>query len=141
MSDPNLLAADLRLVLGRLVRRLRAERRGLSLMHVAVLGRLDRDGPSPIVRLADGERVRPQSMAATVSALEAAGLVDRGRDPADGRRVVIDLTPAGRRALAADREQRVGWLAGAIAADLSEREQRTLAAAVELLARLADREP
>jgi DNA-binding MarR family transcriptional regulator len=141
MSDPNLLAADLRLVLGRLVRRLRAERSGLSLMHVAVLGRLDRDGPSPIGRLADGERVRPQSMATTVSALEKAGLVERGRDPADGRRVVIDLTPAGRRALAADREQRVGWLAGAIAADLSEREQRTLAAALELLARLADREP
>jgi DNA-binding MarR family transcriptional regulator len=138
MSDPYLLANDLRLMLGRLVRRLRAERRDLSLTHATVLGRLDRDGPSAIGELAAAERVRPQSMAATVAALEQTGLVGRTRDSADRRRVLIDLTAAGRAAITADRELRVGWLAEAIARDLSPREQRTLADALDLLGRLAD---
>jgi DNA-binding MarR family transcriptional regulator len=138
MPEPDSLASDLRIVLGRLVRRLRAERRGMSLSQVTVLGRLDRDGPSAIGALAAGESVRPQSMAATVAALEEAGLVTRRRDAADARRVLVDLTPAGRSAIAADREIREGWLAEAIARDLSARERRVLADAIELIGRLAD---
>ena len=75
MSDPNTLASDLRVVIGRLVRRLRAERRDVSLAQLTVLGRLDRYGLSGVSAIAAAERVRPQSMASTVAALEAAGLV------------------------------------------------------------------
>jgi DNA-binding MarR family transcriptional regulator len=140
MSEPEMLANDLRVVLGRLVRRLRAERRGMSLAQVTVLGRLDRTGPAAISDLAAGERVRPQSMAATVAALVAAGLVSRAPDAGDRRRVLIALTPTGVEALAADRRRREGWLAEAIERDLSPRERRVLADATALLARIAETE-
>ena len=138
MTQPEALASDLRVVIGQLVRRLRAERRDLSLAQVTVLGRLDRVGPCGVSDLAAGERVRPQSMASTVAALLAGGLVSRAPDPGDRRRVLIALTPAGREALAVDRRRREGWLADAIRGDLSPKEQRALADAAVLLARIAE---
>jgi DNA-binding MarR family transcriptional regulator len=134
------LAADLRVVLGQLIRRLRAERTGIPLGQVTVLGRLERGGPAGISGLAAAERVRPQSMAATVAALQDAGLVTRRADPGDGRRTLVELTAAGREALLADRRRREDWLAAAIERDLSARERRVLAEAATLLARLADDE-
>ena len=82
------------MVLGQLVRRLRAEHR-LPISHGAVLGRLERDGPATTSALAAAERVRPQSMAQTVSELEAAGLIDRTPDPDDRRQIHIGLTERG----------------------------------------------
>jgi DNA-binding MarR family transcriptional regulator len=138
MTDEHTIAADLRVVIGQLIRRLRAERRGLSLAQVSVLGHLDRSGPTGISALAAAERVRPQSMASTIVALEEGGLVSRRADPGDGRRTLIDLTPGGHAAIAEDRRRREGWLADAIDRDLSPRERRVLAEATELLRRLAD---
>jgi len=138
VTEPEALASDLRVVIGQLVRRLRAERRDLTLAQMTVLGRLDRVGPCGVSDLAAGERVRPQSMASTVAALLAAGLVSRAPDPGDRRRVLIALTPAGREALAVDRRRREGWLADAIRGDLSPKEQRALADAAVLLARIAE---
>jgi DNA-binding MarR family transcriptional regulator len=135
--DVPLAASELRVVLGQLVRRLRAEHR-FSLSHGAVLGRLDREGPRSTSDLAASERVRPQSMAQTVGELEADGLVSRRPDPADGRRAVLELTDSGRRTLEADRRHREGWLIQAIADGFSEEEQQTLARAVPLLKRLAE---
>lgn len=135
--DASLMASELRVVLGQLIRRLRAEHR-FSLAQGSVLGRLDREGPRGTSDLAAAERVRPQSMAQTVSELEAEGLIDRRPDPADGRRALLELTDSGRRTLAADRRQREGWLIQAIAESFSESEQRTLAEAIPLLRRLAD---
>jgi DNA-binding MarR family transcriptional regulator len=131
------MASELRVVLGQLVRRLRAEHR-FSLAHGAVLGRLDREGPLGTSDLAAAERVRPQSMAQTVSELEADGLVTRRPDPADGRRALLELTDQGRQTLEADRRQRDGWLIQAISESFSEQEQQALAQAVPLLTRLAD---
>src|SRR5436853_5771165 len=100
--DTARIASELRLVLGQLLRRLRAEHR-FSLSHGAVLGRLDREGPQSVSDLAAAERVRPQSMAQTVGDLEAGGLVSRQPDPTDGRRALVELTSEGRAVLAADR--------------------------------------
>ena len=138
MTESDALASELRVVIGRLIRRLRAERRGLGLSQVTVLGRLDRGGPASISALAAGESVRPQSMADTVASLVDAGLVERSPDPGDGRRVLIALTPAGRETLAADRRQREGWLAAAIERDFTAQERRVLDQATRLLDRLAD---
>jgi DNA-binding MarR family transcriptional regulator len=135
-TDTALVASELREVLGRLVRRLRAERR-FSLSQGAVLGRLDREGPQGVSDLAKAERMRPQSMAQTVSELEAEGLVERNPDPADGRRALVQLTSRGRAALQAERRAREDWLARTIERDLSAREQEALSDAVDLLRRLA----
>ena len=132
-----LLASELRVVLGQLIRRLRAEHR-FSLSQGAVLGRLDREGPSCVSDLAAAERVRPQSMAQTVRDLEADGLIARRPDPGDGRRALVELTADGHSTLAAERRQREGWLAEAIAGELSAEEQAVLRDAVPLLRRLAD---
>jgi DNA-binding MarR family transcriptional regulator len=137
-TDIALVASDLRVVLGQLIRRLRAEN-GLSLSHGAVLGRLDRCGPQSVSDLAVGERVRPQSMAQTVADLETQGLVSRSPDPSDRRRTVVAMTDAGKATLEADRGRRVGWLAEAIEDDLSPQEQALLAETVALLRRLAER--
>jgi DNA-binding MarR family transcriptional regulator len=136
-ADVSLVASELRVVLGQLVRRLRAEHR-FSLAQGGVLGRLDREGARSTSDLATAERVRPQSMAQVVGELEADGLISRRPDPADGRRALLELTDRGRRTLEADRRQREGWLIGAIAENFSEEEQRALAEAVPLLTRLAD---
>ena len=138
-TDPARTASELRVVLGALVRRLRAQHR-FPLTHGAVLGRLDRHGPKTVSQLAVAERVRPQSMAQAVSDLESDGFVARRPDPYDGRRALVELTDHGREALAADRRQRDGWLARAIELDLTGAEQDVLAAAVELIRRLAESE-
>lgn len=136
--DSALLASELRVVLGQLLRRLRAEHR-FSLSHGSVLGRLDREGPRSVSELATAERVRPQSMAQTVSELEADGLITRRPDPGDGRRALVELTEQGLAVLQADRRQREGWLAEAIAEGFTRHEQGVLEEAVGLLRRLADR--
>jgi DNA-binding MarR family transcriptional regulator len=135
--DVPLIASELRVVLGQLVRRLRAEHR-FSLAHGSVLGRLDREGPRGTSDLAAAERVRPQSMAQSVSELESDGLVSRRPDPADGRRALIELTDEGRHALEEDRRRRDGWLIRAVVEGFSEQEQQALARAVPLLRRLGD---
>jgi DNA-binding MarR family transcriptional regulator len=131
------LAGELRVVLGQLSRRLRAEHT-FSLSQGAVLGRLDREGTRSIGELAVAECVRPQSMAQTVCDLEALGLIARRADPSDGRRVLVELTESGRETLSEDRRKREGWLARAITEDLSGEEQEVLRRAVALLRRLAD---
>jgi DNA-binding MarR family transcriptional regulator len=136
-TDPAQMASELRVVLGQLVRRLRAEHT-FPLSQGAVLGRLDRQGTLSVSELAAAERVRPQSMAQTVADLEAAGLIARRPDPDDGRRALVELTNQGRTILDADRRRRDGWLARGIAGDLTAGERRTLRDAVELLRRLSD---
>jgi DNA-binding MarR family transcriptional regulator len=131
-------AGELRLVLGQLVRRLRAEY-SLPVAHASVLSRLDREGAQTTSALAAAERVRPQSMAQTLAELETTGLIDRRPDPADGRRVLIELTPGGRERVLEARGRREDWLAAAIAEELEPAEQQTLLAAVPLLRRLAGR--
>jgi len=136
-TDPALLASELRLIVGRLVRRMRVEGR-LPLAQLAVLGRLDRGGPATVSALATAERVRPQSMSQTVGELEGDRLVVRHPDPSDRRQLLVELTEAGMATLTDERRHREGWLARAIAEDLSPAERAALEAALEPLRRLAD---
>jgi DNA-binding MarR family transcriptional regulator len=133
-------ASDLRAVLGRLKRRLRQpdDADEITLPQASVLSRLAREGPMTPGALAAADRVRPQSMSTTLSAMEAQGLVARRADPDDGRRVVIALTLVGDQALQGTRRLREERLGRAIADHLTPEEQQTLIAALPLLDRLAD---
>ena len=136
-SDTAMIASELRGVIGRLVRRLRAEHR-FPLSHGSVLGRLDREGAASVSDLASREGVKPQSMAQTVGDLQDEGLVSRRPDPADGRRILVELTAAGTSALQADRAHREGWLATVISEQLTREEQQLLERAVGLLRRISE---
>ena len=129
------VASDLRVVLGQLIRRLRTEHR-FPLSQGTVLGRLDREGPQTTSALAASERVRPQSMAHTIAELRAAGYVARRPHPLDKRQILIEITEEGLARFQDDRRRREGWLADAIATQLSPDEQEILIRAVPLLDRL-----
>jgi DNA-binding MarR family transcriptional regulator len=130
------LAADLRVAVGQLVRRLRSENL-FPLTQTWVLGRLDREGPASVSDLAQAMRVRPQSMAQTVGDLEGEGLVERNPDPGDRRRALVSLTEAGQARIEADRAAREGWLVKALE-ELSDADRETVERSVEILSRLAD---
>jgi len=133
-------ASDLRVLIGRLSRRLRQPDAAdeITLPQASVLSRLDHEGPMSAGALALADRVRPQSMCTTLAALETQGLVVRRDDPEDGRRVVISLTIAGAQALQGARRLREERLGRAIADGMTAEERQTLIAALPLLDRLAE---
>jgi DNA-binding MarR family transcriptional regulator len=134
------LAGDLRVVMGQLRRRLREQANlgGLNASQLAVLGRLERDGPTTVTSLARADGMQPQSMGAIVAALEGLGLVGGAPDPADRRQKILSLTPASRDWIRAHRAAREDWLFRAIQRSLTPAEQKELAHAVGLLQRLLD---
>ncbi|MCX5072398.1 MarR family transcriptional regulator [Streptomyces sp. NBC_00513] len=132
-------AEELQLALGMLVRQMRAAAGGgISLSQMSVLKRLDRLGPCTASELARAEKIRPQSVIATVNSLQAEGLVVRTPHPTDGRRRPISLTPEGRALVSERREAGHGRLAELIVERLSPAEQRMVADVVPLLRRLAE---
>jgi DNA-binding MarR family transcriptional regulator len=134
------VAHDLRVVIERLRRRMRevATDGDLSPAQVSVLARLGKGEPGAETAsgLAALERVRPQSMAATLAVLEDAGLIRRDPDPADGRRLVVTLTPLGRDRAVGDGRAREQWFARTMAERFDADELAVLARACVLLARL-----
>ncbi|GGO25165.1 MarR family winged helix-turn-helix transcriptional regulator [Microbispora bryophytorum] len=128
-------AGDTWVAVSRLVRRLRElDAEGdLSSGQASVLVRLAKHGPASASELAAAERVRPQSMAAIVQALERAGLVERHRDPEDGRRQLVTLTEPGRERRLDDRRAREAWLARALQEHCTEAQLRTITEAMALL--------
>ena len=130
------VASELRLVLGQLIRRLRAEH---SLPDFAG----DRAQPARPRGPADDERARcGRARAAAVDGADACRARDGRADRAAPRpwrssTLHIELTPQGRERVLEGRGRREDWLAAAIAAELSPEEQRTLLAAVPLLQRLS----
>src|SRR5579859_6607411 len=134
MREPDVhdVAIALRVSIGLLLRRLRQARddEELTVPQTSALARLDRGGPATASALARLEQISPQSMGATLSALEARGFVERRSDPQDGRRVVISLSDAGLRALRDKRHARTERLAAALSSGFSETELGQLKAAV-----------
>ncbi|MCV7180217.1 MarR family winged helix-turn-helix transcriptional regulator [Mycolicibacterium sphagni] len=133
-------AQELRVMFSRLRRRLRevATADDITASQTAVLLRLFKEGPASTSELAGAERVRPQSMAATVAGLDRHGLIDRTPDPHDGRRQLITLTALGRRRAESDRKASEEWLVRAMHDRYTESERRVINEALDLLGRLDD---
>ena len=134
------LAVELRVLIGRLRRRLREEAHfgEFTPSQISALGHLERDGPATVTTLARAEGVRPQSMGATVAVLEAAGLVRGTPDPTDGRQTILSLTPTCRKMVQASRAAKEDWLSRAIGTKLTAEEQEQLSVGIDLLQRLAE---
>ncbi|WP_161883746.1 MarR family winged helix-turn-helix transcriptional regulator [Deinococcus alpinitundrae] len=137
------LAAELRVVVGRLRRRLRQESHlgDFTPSQVAVLTHLERGSALTVTALARAEGVRPQSMGATVASLEALGCLSGRADPTDGRQTLWTLSEAFQTRLGLSRARREDWLARALQTQFTPQEQADLARAAGLLGRLADLGP
>jgi DNA-binding MarR family transcriptional regulator len=133
-------AAELRVLLGQLRRRLRDEANtgDFSPSQLSVIRRLERSGPTTVTLLAQAEGVRSQSMGATVATLQSAGFISTAPHPTDGRQTLLTLTPACQAWIKANRAAREDWLLRGIQDKLSLTEQKQLAHAVQLLKRLVE---
>jgi DNA-binding MarR family transcriptional regulator len=134
------LATEIRVLVGKLKRRFRekANLGDLTPSQLAVLRRLDSEGPATVTNLARAEGMRPQSMGANIAVLEAAGLVSGAPDPNDGRQTILSLTAACREKVKVGRMACDVWLIEALHRTLSSTEQHELARAIELLKRLVE---
>jgi DNA-binding MarR family transcriptional regulator len=73
---------------------------GMRLKAYATLSNV-RDGPLPQSQLCAAMHLDPNNCVLMLNDLEASGYVERRRDPADRRRHIVQITPAGREALLA----------------------------------------
>ena len=135
------VAAALRVAAGNLYRKLKqAPLAGeATLAETSTLGRLARNGPATSSDLARADRISPQSMGVTVAALEERGLIERSRDPLDGRRVVLSITEAGRQVVHDKRGARTAMIAAALRDGFTDTELGQLLAAAPLIQRLAEK--
>jgi DNA-binding MarR family transcriptional regulator len=141
LPDVSEVAGALRVAVGLVVRKLRqATTAGeLTLAESSALSRLERGGPATSSDLARLERISPQSMGVTVAALLDRGLIERSRDPEDGRRIVLSVTEPGLRTVHDKRGARTEQIAAALREGFSNDELGQLMAATALLERLAER--
>ncbi|WP_130415188.1 MarR family winged helix-turn-helix transcriptional regulator [Xylanimonas ulmi] len=132
------LASELRVSVGRFVRRLRSERGEADLpdAQFGVLTSLLRHGDQTPGALAQHERVKPPSMTRTVNALTELGMVEKVEHPTDGRLVLVRVTDTGRREVEETRRRRDAWLTGQLDG-LRAKDRELLERASALLADLA----
>lgn len=134
------LAVELRAIFGKLKRKLREQggANDWTPSQVSVLLLLEKDGPAAVSSLARAEGMRPQSMSAIIASLLEAGLVSGAPDPNDRRQTLISLSRKCRKLINDGRAARQDWLTSTIQERLSAQDQKKLAAALVLLARLIE---
>lgn len=134
-------AAHLRIAIVRTARRLRqeaaAETSGLTPTSVAALATIERHGPLTPSEIAAIERVKRPTITRTLVCLEREGLIDRARDPQDGRSALIRVNGAGRERLRRLRGRKNAYLARRMR-DLTDEEVETLERATEILERMRE---
>jgi DNA-binding MarR family transcriptional regulator len=114
------------------------ERTGLSLMQLAILGRVISEGSRTAAQLAQSEHVTQQAIAQSLAGLKERRLVQLRPDPDDRRKALIEPTAAGRELGDSLIGAREAWLARAIDEVVAPGERETLEAAIEILERLTD---
>jgi DNA-binding MarR family transcriptional regulator len=106
---------------------------------VAALATIERHGPLTPSEVAKIERVKRPTITRTLRCLEREGLVDRTRDPADGRSSLVSVNGAGRERLRRLRGRKNAYLARRMK-DLTDGEVETLERAAEILERMREGE-
>jgi DNA-binding MarR family transcriptional regulator len=127
------LAPRLRWAITRMARRLRQEA-GVDLgpSQVAALATIERHGPLSPSEVAKLERIKRPTATRIVHHLETAGLVERIRDPQDGRASILSATPDAKALLKRLRARKTAYLARRLAV-MDAEDRRTLERAAELL--------
>ena len=135
------LAARLRMAVVRTSRRLRQEAAGsradLTPTAVSALATVERHGPLTPSELAGIERIKRPTATRILRVLEEAGLLDRARDPLDGRSSLLSVNPAGRERLRRLRGRKNAYLARRMR-DLPPADIETLDRAAEILEQMLE---
>jgi DNA-binding MarR family transcriptional regulator len=132
-STEEQLAPRLRWAITRMARRLRQEAgTDLGPSQVAALATIERHGPLSPSELAERERIKRPTATRILGHLEDAGLVERIRDPEDGRASILSVTPEARAHLRRLRARKTAYLAKRLDG-LDSEDRRTLERAAELL--------
>jgi DNA-binding MarR family transcriptional regulator len=134
-------AARLRMVIGKLSRRLRpapaAVAAGLTPTQISLLLNVARQGPIRLSDLAAAEAINPTQLSRSVAHLVDIGAVERASDQGDRRAAWVKPTAAGRRLAEKIRRERTDALNVALA-DLAPEERRRIEHAVPALEQLAE---
>ena len=110
-TDAERLAADLRVAVARLARRLRQQTgTDLTASLLSALWSIERLEPVTLGDLAVAERVQPPTLTRIAVRLEEEGLVVRETDANDRRVTIVQLSPDGRRLLERTRTRRTAYL-------------------------------
>lgn len=110
----------------------------LPMAQVELLQSLAEHSPARVGDLAARLRLAPSTVSGLIGQMMAAGLVERGTDPADRRAAVVDLSANGRQQLAdwhAAHRRRIAAALG----ELESGEQAAIDAALPALSHLVDR--
>jgi DNA-binding MarR family transcriptional regulator len=127
------LAARLRLVVGRLHRRIRIDgRESIPPLQLSALVTVEQHGPLRLSELARREAVTAPTMSRVLAALDDQGLVIRTPDPHDARGVRIVLSDEGAVRLAEVRSHRTALVARRLAR-LDDGERKRIVAALPAL--------
>ena len=122
----------------RTARRLRQEAsEGFSPSQVAVLATLDRHGPLSPSELADREQIKRPTATKVIARLAEASLVERTRDPDDGRGALVSLTTEGKALLRRVRARKTAYLARRLH-ELDADDTRALERAADVLERMLE---
>ena len=134
------LAARLRLVVGRLNRRIRIDgRESVPPLQLSAMVTVEEHGPLRLSDLARREAVSVPTMSRVLTALDEQGLVVRTPDPQDARGVLVTLSGEGERRLAEVRSHRTALVARRLGR-LDTVQRATLAAALPALEALLEDE-
>ena len=130
---------EIRLTIQHLARRIRSMQSDESVTEGqrSVLFSLANNGAQTLGSLSEHERVTPPSMNRTINALVKAGLVTRVGAEDDGRKVSIDLSPAGRTFIQETRRKRDAWFTQRLE-ELTPEQRRIIDQSATILRGIAD---
>ena len=101
---------------------------------------IERHGPLAPSELAQRERIKRPTATRLVGSLEAAGLLDRVRDPEDGRSSILSASAEGRALLRRLRARKTAYLAQQLR-DLDPDDVAALERAAGVLERMLEQHP
>jgi len=140
-KNDNEMAADLRVVISRLVKIIRTEVKSdelLSLTERSTLGLVYQHSEMLPSELAAREKVTNQSMSQIINKLSGNGYLKKTPSKKDKRKVIVTITVAGKKIVEQKRSASQEWLAKSIFEKTNQKEKETLANAIKILAKLVD---
>ena len=140
-TDDNEIAANLRVVISRLVKILRSEIKNVELLSLTERSTLALVYQSSAIlpsELAVMEKVTSQSMSQIINKLLGLGYIKKTSSATDKRKVIITICAAGKKYIEKKRHEKQEWLAQSIFEKTTQQEKEVLVKAIIVLTKLVD---